>query len=258
MDEHVKAKRIIPCFDILNGEAVTGVNFTGLRQVGDLFSLAQTYQQEGADELILLNIAATAENQRSFRADVQRLSQELSLPITAGGGIASVADAAALVEAGATKVTINSAALREPKLVDALASALGSSAVTVAIDVERSAQGEFEWEVCADGGRTPTGREALTWAKEVVERGAGEIILTSKEHDGTKSGYNVPLTQRFASALSIPIIASGGAGAKEHFLEILGPGGASGALAASLFHFRQIDIRELKIFLQKHAIAVVL
>lgn len=258
MDEQLKIKRIIPCFDILDGQAVSGINFTDLRQVGDLFALAQTYQQEGADELILLNIAATAENQLTFRAQVEQLAKELTLPLTAGGGIASVSDAVALIEAGSHKVTINSAALKNPSLIDALVAELGSSAVTVAIDVQRKVQGDFEWEVCVDGGRKATGREALAWAEEVVQRGAGEIILTSKEHDGTKEGYNVELTQRFATALPIPIIASGGAGSREHFLEILGPGGANGALAASLFHFRQIDIRELKIFLQKHDIAVVL
>ena len=254
------AKRIIPCLDVRDGRTVKGVNFINLRDAGDAVELAALYARHGADELTFLDITATIENRGTFTALVRRIADVIDIPFTVGGGIRTVADVGALLGAGADKISINSEAVRNPAMIGLLAQEFGSQCVVCAIDVRSNAAFDSArgpgWEVYVHGGRTPTGKEALAWAMEAQDRGAGEILLTSMDHDGVKGGFSVELTRRFSDHLSIPIIASGGAGTMEHFAEVFTAGGADAALAASIFHFREIDIPELKIFLQKRGIAI--
>ena len=237
------AKRIIPCLDVKDGRTVKGVNFVGLRDVGDAVELGRRYADEGADELVYLDITATAEGRGTFTKLVERISLEIDIPFTVGGGIGSLEDAARLLDAGADKISINSAAIRTPELIDTLASKYGSQFVVVAIDAK---QIDGRWMATTHGGRRPTDRELFEWAREAQERGAGEILFTSMDHDGTKAGYPCETFARMAEELSIPIIASGGAGSVEDIAEVLTRGKADAALAASIFHYGQITIGELK------------
>ncbi|MHB2156101.1 imidazole glycerol phosphate synthase subunit HisF [Calditrichota bacterium GD2] len=246
-------KRIIPCLDVKDGQTVKGVNFVQLRQAGDPVELGKAYAEQGADELVYLDITATVEGRRTFVELVKKVALNLNIPFTVGGGIKSEDDVRLLLDAGADKVSINSAAVRDPDLIERLALAFGSQCVVLAIDARKVGSG---WLVYVDGGRTPTELNAVQWAKEGVQRGAGEILLTSMDHDGTKNGFAVELTRTISEAVAVPVIASGGAGKKEHFVEIFQQGKADAALAASIFHFGEIPIPELKQFLKKQNIAV--
>lgn len=254
------AKRIIPCLDVRDGRTVKGVNFINLRDAGDAVELAALYAKQGADELTFLDITATVEDRGTFSALVRRISEVIDIPFTVGGGIRSISDVGVLLEAGADKISINSMAVKNPAIIDELAKEFGSQCVVCAIDARSNAvfdrPSENGWEVYVAGGRIPTGKEALLWAREAQDRGAGEILLTSMDHDGTKRGFACELTRRFSNALEIPIIASGGAGTMDHFVDVFTAGGADAALAASIFHFHEIDIPELKIFLMNHAIPI--
>ena len=237
------AKRIIPCLDVKDGRTVKGVNFAGLQDVGDAVALGRRYAEQGADELVYLDITATHEGRATFTRLVERISAEIDIPFTVGGGISSLDDAARLLDAGADKISINSAAIRNPQLIDALASKYGSQFVVVAIDAK---QIDGRWLATTHGGRKLTDRELLEWALEAQERGAGEILFTSMDHDGTKAGYPCKTFAQLAERLSIPIIASGGAGSVEDIAEVLTEGRADAALAASIFHYGQIRVDELK------------
>ncbi len=248
------AKRIIPCLDIRDGQTVKGIHFEGLQNVGDPVELGRRYADEGADELVYLDISATVEGRKTFSGLVARIAREIDIPFTVGGGISTAADAGALLLAGADKVTVNSAAVRDPGLIDEIAGRYGSQFIVVAIDARMDDAGR--WVVTTHGGRTPTERELFSWAREAQERGAGEILFTSMNHDGTKSGYPCETFARLAAELSIPIIASGGAGTVEHIAEVLTAGRADAALAASIFHYGEIPIPVLKRALHERGIAV--
>ncbi len=280
------AKRIIPCLDVKNGRVVKGINFVELRDAGDPVEQARVYDAAGADELIFLDITATHEARQTVRDMARAVADQVFIPFTVGGGIRTVDDMRALLRAGADKISINSAAVATPELITQGAEAFGSQAVVVAIDAKRvqgsrgaeeqgsrgaSEQGRKEnsqftiqssqfiipsWEVYVSGGRTPTGLDAVEWAIEVEKRGAGEIMLTSMDGDGTKAGYDIELTRTVADAVNIPVIASGGAGSLAHFADALTEGGASAALAASLFHYKELSIAEVKDYLIEQAIAV--
>ncbi|MCB0521722.1 MAG: imidazole glycerol phosphate synthase subunit HisF [Lewinellaceae bacterium] len=247
------AKRIIPCLDIKDGRTVKGVNFVELRDAGDPVELAKRYVLEGADELVFLDITATHEQRKTLVELVQRIAHAINIPFTVGGGIKSVADVSALLEAGADKVSVNSAAVRRPLLVNELAKEFGSQCIVVAIDAKAE---KGDWFVYLNGGRLATDIQALGWSKEVEERGAGEILLTSMDHDGSKKGFAIGLTKAVSSQLHIPVIASGGAGEMAHFTAIFKEGKADAALAASIFHFGEIPIPVLKSYLNDHKIAV--
>lgn len=249
------AKRIIPCLDVRDGRTVKGINFGGLRTVGDPVELGRRYADEGADELVYLDISATVEGRRTFAELVERIAREVDIPFTVGGGIASAEDAGELLLAGADKVTVNSAAVRDPALIDAIAGRYGSQFVVVAIDARRD-ETSGRWVVTTHGGRVSTERELFGWAREAQERGAGEILFTSMNHDGTKSGYPCETFARLAEELSIPVIASGGAGTVDHIAEVLTGGRADAALAASIFHYGEIPIPVLKAALRDRGIPV--
>ncbi|GIV57818.1 MAG: imidazole glycerol phosphate synthase subunit HisF [Rhodothermaceae bacterium] len=246
-------KRIIPCLDVKDGRTVKGVNFVNLIDAGDAVELAKAYVDQGADELVFLDITATLEKRATLVALVRRIAREINIPFTVGGGIGSVDDVRALLEAGADKVSVNSAALRDPALIDRIADAFGSQCLVLAIDAKRVGD---VWRVFTHGGTRPTDREAVAWAVEGERRGAGEILLTSMDHDGTKGGFALDLTRRIAEAVSIPVIASGGAGAREHFTEVFRDGRADAALAASIFHFGEIPIPDLKAYLRDAGVPV--
>ncbi|QXD16938.1 imidazole glycerol phosphate synthase subunit HisF [Rhodocaloribacter litoris] len=246
-------KRIIPCLDVKDGRTVKGVNFVNLIDAGDAVELAKAYVEQGADELVFLDITATLEKRATLVALVRRIAREINIPFTVGGGIGSVDDVRALLEAGADKVSVNSAALRDPALIDRIADAFGSQCLVLAIDAKRVGD---VWRVFTHGGTRPTDREAVAWAVEGERRGAGEILLTSMDHDGTKGGFALDLTRRIAGAVSIPVIASGGAGAREHFTEVFRDGRADAALAASIFHFGEIPIPDLKAYLRDAGVPV--
>ncbi len=246
-------KRIIPCLDVKDGQTVKGINFVQLRQAGDPVELGKAYAEQGADELVYLDITATVEGRNAFVGLVKEVARNLNIPFTVGGGIKTEEDVRLLLEAGADKVSINSAAVRNPQLIERLAKHFGSQCVVLAIDAKHL---NDDWTVVVDGGRTPTERKALQWAKEGVERGAGEILLTSMDHDGTKNGFAVELTRMISEAVHVPVIASGGAGKKEHFVNIFREGKADAALAASIFHFGEISIPELKQYLKQKNITV--
>lgn len=251
------AKRIIPCLDVKDGRVVKGVNFVDLRDAGDPVEQAMVYDREGADELVFLDINASYEGRATTLEMVRRVADSLFIPFCVGGGIRTMADIRAALLAGADKVSINSAALKNPNLIDEAAWAFGSQCVVVAIDpkwVEGPAGGRYE--VFINGGRTPTGLDALAWAREAQARGAGEILLTSMDRDGTQAGYHVQLTRAIADAVTIPVIASGGAGTAEHFAEALTEGGADAALAATLFHFNMLRIGDVKRYLAAQGIPV--
>jgi len=247
------AKRIIPCLDIRDGQTVKGVNFVNIRQAGDPVELGAAYATQGADELVFLDITASVEKRGTFAELVRDIAQHLNIPFTVGGGIRDEEDVARLLDAGADKITINTAAVCEPQLVEKLAGRFGSQCVVVAIDSKRTPAGDI---VYIHGGRTPTERKTQDWAREVVDRGAGEILLTSMDHDGTKNGFALEITRQLSEALPIPIIASGGAGTKAHFAEAFTDGKADAALAASVFHFGEIPIPELKRYLHENGIEV--
>jgi cyclase len=246
-------KRIIPCLDVKDGKTVKGVNFENLRDAGDPVELGALYALEGADELVFLDITATVEKRKTLVALVKRVAKNVNIPFTVGGGISSIDDVSALLNAGADKVSINSSAVNDPGLVDRLALEFGSQCVVVAID---SKLYDGISKVHTHGGRNPTEMETIAWAKEVQERGAGEILLTSMDHDGTKNGFANELTGRMSSVLSIPVIASGGGGRMEHFTEVFTLGKADAALAATIFHFKEISIPDLKSYLKSKNISV--
>jgi len=247
------AKRIIPCLDVKEGRVVKGVNFVNLVDAGDPVENAKVYDEQGADELVFLDITASYEKRKIMIDVVRRTAEEVFMPLTVGGGIRSIEDIRELLNAGADKVSINTSAVLNPDLITESAKLFGSQCIVVAIDAKRKGN---SWEVYIHGGRTPTGKDAIEWAKEVVDRGAGEILLTSMDKDGTKSGFDLELTRSVASAVSVPVIASGGAGKKEHFYEVFTYGKADAGLAASIFHFREISIPELKKFLKEKGIPV--
>ncbi|HEA29296.1 MAG TPA: imidazole glycerol phosphate synthase subunit HisF [Leeuwenhoekiella sp.] len=246
-------KRIIPCLDIKNGRTVKGINFVDLRDAGDPVELAAKYAETGADELVFLDISATEERRKTLAKLVNRVAERINIPFTVGGGISSVEDVDVLLQNGADKVSINSAAVRNPQLINDLAAKFGSQCVVVAIDAK---QIDGKWVVHLMGGKTPTELELFTWAKEVEERGAGEILFTSMDHDGTKNGFANEALSILSNSLNIPIIASGGAGNIQHFADTFKLGKADAALAASVFHFKEIEIEHLKNELDKEGIAM--
>ena len=248
------AKRIIPCLDIKDGQTVKGIRFEQLRQAGDPVELAAAYARQGADELVLLDITATHEGRTTFVELVHRVAEVVDIPFTVGGGIGSVRQVEALLQAGADKVSVNSAAVRDPKLIDGLAKAFGSQCVVVAIDARPHDDGQ--WYVYLNGGRIATDIRAISWAKEAADRGAGEILLTSMAHDGTKGGFALDFTRAVSGLVPMPVIASGGAGSPEHFLDVFTLGAADAALAASIFHFGEIPIPVLKQYLTQHGIPI--
>ena len=246
-------KRIIPCLDIKDGRTVKGVNFINIRDAGDPVELGAAYAKQGADELVFLDISATNEQRKTFAHLVKDIARHINIPFTVGGGISSVADVAPLLEAGADKVSVNSSAVKNPQLIDELSRAFGSQCIVLAIDARKI---DNQWIVHTHGGRNPTDKKLFTWAKEGQERGAGEILFTSMDHDGTKNGFaNDPL-QKLHQMLEIPVIASGGAGNMGHFIDTFLLGKADAALAASIFHFGEIKIPDLKMFLHQRNINV--
>jgi len=245
------AKRLIACLDVRDGRVVKGVNFEDLRTAGDPAELAERYNAEGIDELTVLDVTATIEGRRALLDTIRRVSQKLFIPLAVGGGIRSMDDARAVIDAGADKVSLNSAALADPSLITRVAQTWGSQAVIVAIDAKRGAGG---FEVFSRSGTTATTHEAVAWAREAAERGAGEILLTSIDRDGTRSGFDCELTCAVSDAVPIPVIASGGAGGPEHFADVFEGGHADAALAASVFHFSEHAVRDLKTFLADRGI----
>ncbi|MFZ8809719.1 MAG: imidazole glycerol phosphate synthase subunit HisF [Pyrobaculum sp.] len=248
------AIRVIPCLDMdgRRGVVLKGVNFMGLREVGDPVEMAVAYEEEGADEIAILDITATPEDRGTFVEAVRRVAEAVTIPVLVGGGVKTLRDAEALFKAGADKVSINTAAVKNPSLIREMAEVFGSQSTVVAIDAKRAGE---RYEVYVRGGREPTGLDAVEWAKKAVELGAGEILLTSIDRDGTKLGYDTELITRVAQAVDVPVIASGGAGALEHFYEAV-KAGADAVLAASLFHFRQITIRQVKQYLKEKGVEV--
>ena len=250
------AKRIIPCLDVKDGRTVKGVNFVALRDAGSAVELASYYSEHGADELVLLDITATVENRDTMAELVKDVARKISIPLTVGGGIRKEEDVERMLSAGADKVSVNSAAIRNPSLIDTLAHRFGSQCVVLALDAKARDGFPSGYEAVVDGGRTPTGLDALSWAREAAERGAGEILLTSMDNDGVKNGFAVDLTRIISSNIDIPVIASGGAGKMEDFRTVFEDGMADAALAASVFHFHEIDIPELKCYLRQSGIPV--
>lgn len=248
------AKRIIPCLDVKDGRTVKGIHFENLRDAGDPVEMAAYYSENGADELVFLDIAATNEKRKIFYSLINRLASEINIPFTVGGGISEIDDISLLLENGADKISVNTAAFLHPELIEQSARAFGSQCVIVAIDTKRLPDGE--WYVFLNGGRKATGKKAAEWAREAVRRGAGEILLTSMNNDGTKNGFALDITSGLADELNVPVIASGGAGTKEHFLEVFQKGHADAALAASVFHFGEIKIPDLKKYLSQNKISV--
>jgi imidazole glycerol-phosphate synthase subunit HisF len=246
-------RRIIPCLDIKDGRTVKGVNFINLVDAGDPVELAKDYVRQGADELVFLDITATIENRKALAGLVERISSEINIPFTVGGGIHNIEDVSVLIRAGADKVTVNSAAVRRPELIAEIAGEFGSQCVVVAIDTKCI---ENEWIVYVDGGRTPTELKTHEWARRVEELGAGEIMLTSMNTDGTKSGFSLDITNDVSKSVNIPVIASGGAGAMEHFRDVFFNTECSAALAASIFHFGEISISDLKKYLKHEGISI--
>ncbi|MEW5898860.1 MAG: imidazole glycerol phosphate synthase subunit HisF [Bacillota bacterium] len=247
-------KRIIPCLDVTDGRVVKGTNFINLRDAGDPVELAAYYDGQGADELVFLDITASAQGRKTMLEMVYRTAGEVFIPYTVGGGISTLEDIRDVLSAGADKVSINTAAVQNPELVARSAERFGTQCIVVAIDARQV--GPQKWEVYIHGGRTPTGLDAVEWARRVEELGAGEILLTSMDRDGTKDGYDIPLTRAIADTVRIPVIASGGVGTLEHIAEGLTAGGADAALAASIFHFGEYSVRQVKEYLRKRGIPV--
>lgn len=246
-------KRIIPCLDIKNGRTVKGVNFVDIRDAGDPVELAKKYAHDGADELVFLDITATEEKRKTLSELVKKVAAEINIPFTVGGGINSLEDAEMVIKSGADKVSLNSSAVKNPKLISEIANQYGSQCVVIAIDTKLV---DNEWRVFVSGGKIPTDLLAVNWAKKVADLGAGEILLTSMNNDGTKAGFALDITKQISEAVSIPVIASGGAGTKEHFEDVFQKTKASGGLAASIFHYNEISIPELKTYLKTQNIAI--
>lgn len=247
------AKRIIPCLDIKDGQTVKGTNFVNLRHAGDPVELSMRYSEEGADELVFLDITATVDKRKTLSELVRKIATHINIPFTVGGGINTVEDVSVLLENGADKISVNTSAVRNPQLVSDLALNFGSQCVVVAVDIKLF---NGVWKVVTHGGRTPTELIATEWAKKIEDLGAGEILLTSMENDGTKAGFAIDITNEISRSVNIPVIASGGAGTMEHFVEVFTKGNADAALAASIFHFREIPIPELKKYLRVKSISV--
>lgn len=247
-------KRIIPCLDIKDGRTVKGINFENIRDAGDPVELGALYAAQGADELVFLDITATVEKRKTLSELVNKIAHKINIPFTVGGGISSVEDVSVLLQNGADKISINTSAYKNPKLINDLAKQFGSQCVVLAIDTKKEADGE--WYMYLNGGRTKTETKCFDWAKQAVELGAGEILLTSMNNDGTKQGFALDITQQLSENLSVPIIASGGGGTMEHFKDVFTNAKADAALAASIFHFKEIEIQELKRYLQSEQIPV--
>ncbi|MDX9747481.1 MAG: imidazole glycerol phosphate synthase subunit HisF [Paludibacter sp.] len=247
------AKRIIPCLDIKDGKTVKGINFVNIRDVGDPVELGSLYAKMGADELVFLDITATNEKRKTLSELVTRISKHINIPFTVGGGISSVEDVSVLLNCGADKISVNTAAVKRPELIRELASRFGSQCVVLAIDTKEI---DGEWYVYLNGGRVPTDIKTIDWVKQAVELGAGEILLTSMDHDGTKNGFGIDITRRVSEAVNVPVIASGGAGTMDHFREVFEEGKADAALAASIFHYKEIGIPELKEYLRAAGITI--
>jgi cyclase len=241
----VVLKRVIPCLDVDKGRVVKGTNFVSIRDAGDPVELAARYQDEGADEIVFLDITASSERRETAAHLARRVADEVFIPFTIGGGIRSPADAQTVLDAGCDKVSVNSAAVRDPELIGDMAAVFGSQCVVLAVDARRRAEGDG-YEVVVDGGRTETGREAVDWVREAVDRGAGEILLTSMDRDGTEDGYELELTRRVADAVEVPVIASGGAGRLGHLVEAVQTGHADAVLCASIFHYGQYSVGQAK------------
>lgn len=248
-------KRIIPCLDVHNGRVVKGVNFVNLRDAGDPVEIAAAYDKAGADEVVFLDITASSDARKTVVDMVRRVAENVFIPFTVGGGIRTVEDFKVLLREGADKISINSSAINRPELISEAADKFGSQCVVVAIDAKRRADGSG-WNIYKNGGRVDVGIDAVEWAEKVCRMGAGEILLTSMDCDGTKAGYDIELTRSIAEAVSVPVIASGGAGTKEHFYEALTDGKADAALAASLFHYKELEIRKLKEYLKEKGLSV--
>ncbi len=248
-------KRIIPCLDVHAGRVVKGVNFVNLRDAGDPVEIAAAYDKAGADEVVFLDITATSDARNTVVDMVRKVAEKVFIPFTVGGGIRTVEDFKVLLREGADKISVNSAAIMRPELISEAADKFGSQCVVVAIDAKRRADGSG-WNIYKNGGRVDMGLDAVEWAMKAERLGAGEILLTSMDCDGTKEGYDTQLTRTVAEHVSIPVIASGGAGTKEHFLEALTKGKADAVLAASLFHYKELEIRELKRYLREHEVPV--
>ena len=248
-------KRIIPCLDVHNGRVVKGVNFVNLRDAGDPVEIAAAYDKAGADEIVFLDITASSDARKTVVDMVRRVAENVFIPFTVGGGIRTVEDFKVLLREGADKISINSSAINRPELISEAADKFGSQCVVVAIDARRRADGSG-WNIYKNGGRVDVGIDAVEWAEKVCRMGAGEILLTSMDCDGTKAGYDIELTRSIAEAVSVPVIASGGAGTKEHFYEALTEGKADAALAASLFHYKELEIRDLKEYLKENGLSV--
>ncbi len=251
---HGLTKRIIPCLDIKDGRTVKGTNFVNLRDAGDPVELGAFYAQQGADELVFLDITATNERRKTLSELVNRIAHHINIPFTVGGGISSVEDVSVLLQNGADKISVNTAAFKRPELIQELEKQFGSQCVVLAIDTRKEDDGE--WYVYLNGGRVKTDVKCFDWAKKGVALGAGEILLTSMNHDGTKQGFALDITRQLAEGLPVPVIASGGGGTMQHFVDVFEQGNADAALAASIFHFKEISIPDLKRYLQKEAINV--
>jgi imidazole glycerol-phosphate synthase subunit HisF len=249
----VLTRRIIPCFDVDDGRVVKGVSFVELRDAGDPVELAAKYDRQGADELVFLDITASSDARTSVYDIIRRTADQVFIPLTVGGGVRSAQDVRLMLESGADKVSVNTAAVERPALIEEGAKGFGSQCIVVAIDARRRADAQA-WEVYTHGGRTPTGRDAVEWAREAVERGAGELLVTSMDTDGHKAGYDIPMLRAITSAVTVPVIASGGAGKPEHLYEALTEGGCSAVLAASIFHFGEYDIPTLKRYLTERGV----
>ena len=247
-------KRIIPCLDIKDGRTVKGTNFENLRDAGDPVELGKLYAEQGADELVFLDITATNEKRKTLSQLVNRIAHYINIPFTVGGGISSVEDVQVLLQNGADKISVNTAAFKNPQLINQLANEFGSQCVVLAIDAMQEIDGE--WFVYLNGGRVKTNTKCFDWAKQAVDLGAGEILLTSMNHDGTKQGFALDITRELATKLPVPIIASGGGGAMEHFTTVFKEGKADAALAASIFHFKEIAIPDLKRYLQEQGVSI--
>lgn len=248
-------KRIIPCLDVHNGRVVKGVNFVNLRDAGDPVEIAAAYDRAGADELVFLDITASSDERKTVVDMVRRVAERVFIPFTVGGGIRTVEDFKILLREGADKISINSSAINRPELISEAADKFGSQCVVVAIDARRREDGSG-WNIYKNGGRIDAGIDAVEWAEKVCRMGAGEILLTSMDCDGTKAGYDIALTRAIADAVPVPVIASGGAGTMEHFYDALTAGGADAALAASLFHYKELEIQEVKRYLQSRKVSV--
>lgn len=248
-------KRIVPCLDVNMGKVVKGINFVNLKDVGDPVDIAQYYNKQGADEIVFLDITATYEKRKTLIDVVERTGEKVFIPLTVGGGISGIDDFKAILRAGADKISVNSAAIRNPNLIYEAADKFGSQCVVVAIDAKKRSEGSG-WDVFIEGGRKNTGIDAIEWVKKVENLGAGEILLTSMDADGTKNGYDIELTKKVAESVNIPVIASGGCGSLEDFYDVFKDSGADAALAASLFHYGELEIKDVKEYLNKKNIPV--